>query len=219
MAKANLGDLDGADLYEISTDELLDLEGWGEQSADGLLAELEDSREPSLASFLSAIGIPDVGPTVARGLAQHFEDLDALLDADTEELESVEGIGSTMADQIGNFFENERNRDVIERLRDHGVEPERTQADAGDELTDLTVVFTGSVENWTRDELEGLVERHGGDATDSVSGNTDYLVVGENPGETKQDDAEANDVSELDPEELFDLLERRGVDLEREHNP
>jgi DNA ligase (NAD+) len=119
------------------------------------------------------------------------------MDADAEELESVGGIGSTMADQIRNFFENERNRAVIERLHDRGVEPERTQAETGDELADLTIVFTGSVESWTRDELEALVERHGGDATDSVSGNTDYLVVGENPGETNQEDAEADNVSEL----------------------
>ncbi|WP_222928472.1 BRCT domain-containing protein [Haloplanus rubicundus] len=96
------------------------------------------------------------------------------------------------------------------------VEPERTQAETGDELTDVTIVFTGSVESWTRDELEALVERHGGDATDSVSGNTEYLVVGENPGETNQEDAEADNVSELDPGEFFDLLADRGVDFERE---
>jgi DNA ligase (NAD+) len=219
LVEAGLIEDDIADLYDISKDELLDLEGWGKQSAANLLAELEDSKDPSLAAFLSAIAVPEVGPTIARDLAQHFEDLDTLMDADTEELEAMEGIGSTMADQIQNFFENERNRDVIERLRGHGVEPERTQAETGDELTDVTIVFTGSVENWTRDELEELVERHGGDAMDSVSGNTDYLVVGENPGETKQEDAEANDVSELDPDEFFDLLADRGVDLERENSP
>ena len=218
LVEAGLVKDDVADLYDISKDELLDLEGRGEQSAANLLAELKDSKDPSLTVFLSAIGIPEVGPTVARDLAQSFGDLDALMDADTEELESVEGIGSTMAGQIRNFFENERNRDVIERLRDRGVEPERTQAETGDELTDLTIVFTGSVQNWTRDELEELVERHGGDATDSVSGNTDYLVVGENPGETKREDAETNDVSELDPDEFFDLLADRGVDLERENS-
>jgi len=98
------------------------------------------------------------------------------------------------------------------------VEPERTQAEIGDELTDVTIVFTGSVESWTRDELEELVERHGGDATDSVSRSTDYLVVGENPGETKQEDAEADAVSELDPGEFFDLLEDRGVDFDRENS-
>lgn len=76
---------DVADLYDISKDELLDLEGWGEQSAANLLAELEDSKDPSLAAFLSAIGIPKVGSTVARGLAQHFGELDALMDTDTEE--------------------------------------------------------------------------------------------------------------------------------------
>ncbi len=215
LVEQGLVEDDVADLYDISKDELLDLEGWGEKSATSLLDELEDSKDPSLTSFLSAIGIPEVGPTVARDLAQHFENPDALMDADTDDVEAVEGVGSKMADEIQNFFTNDRNRDVIERLRDHGVEPERMQAETGDELSDLTIVFTGSVENWTRDELEELVERHGGDATDSVSGNTDYLVVGENPGETKREDAETNEVSEIDPDGFFDMLEDRGVDVER----
>ncbi|MFB6195908.1 MAG: NAD-dependent DNA ligase LigA [Haloplanus sp.] len=204
---------DVADLYDISKDDLLALDGWGETSAENLLDELADSKDPSLAAFLSAIGIPEVGPTVARDLARRFRSLDALMAADTDDLEAVEGIGSTVAGEIRHFFDNERNRRVIERLRAHGVEPRPTQVETGAELSDLTVVFTGSVENWTRDELEALVERHGGDATGSVSGNTDYLVVGENPGETKRADAEANDVQEIDPDEFFDMLEDRGVDV------
>jgi NAD-dependent DNA ligase len=129
--------------------------------------------------------------------------------------EPVEGIGPKTAGRIREFLGNERNREVIERLRDRGVEPRRTDAETGGELSGLTAVFTGRVEGWTREDLEALVERHGGDATDSVSGNTDYLVVGEGPGETKREDAEAEGVPEIDPEAFFDLLADHGVDAER----
>ncbi|MEF8791062.1 MAG: NAD-dependent DNA ligase LigA [Haloarculaceae archaeon] len=215
LVEAGLVEADVADLYELSKADLLDLKGWGETRAEELLAELDDSTEPSLAGFLSAIGIPGVGPAVARDLARAFGDLDAVLDADAEALETVEGIGPKTAGRIREFLGNERNREVIERLRDRGVEPRRTDAETGGELSGLTVVFTGRFEGWTRDDLEALVERHDGDATDSVSGNTDYLVVGEDPGETKREDAEAEGVPEIDPEAFFDLLADRGVDAER----
>ena len=215
LVDAGLVEDDVADLYDISEEDLLDLDGWGEKSAAGLLDELADSTDPTLAAFISAIGIPDVGPTVARDLARHFGDLDALLDTDTEELQAVDGIGTETATRIRTFFDNERNREVIDRLRERGVEPRGDREGLGEELAGLTFVVTGRVENWTRDDLEDLVERHGGDVTGSVSGNTDYLVVGENPGTTKREDAEANDVPEIGPEEFFETLEDRGVDLGR----
>jgi len=203
-----------ADLYTITRTDLLALEGWGETSADNLLAEIEASKDPSLSAFLSAIGIPEVGPAVARDLATHFESLDAILAASEDDLAAVEGVGPTMAAQIHSFFANDRNREAIARLREYGVTPEAAAMAGGDELAGLTIVFTGAVEDWTRDELEALVERHGGDATGSVSGNTDYLVVGADPGTTKREDAAANDVDELSPEAFFDLLADRGVDVD-----
>ncbi|MFC7167185.1 NAD-dependent DNA ligase LigA [Halospeciosus flavus] len=217
FVEEGLVDHDVADLYELDESDLTQLEGWGEKSAHNLLDELEDSRHPPLDDFLAAIGIPEVGPTVARDLAAHFETLDAFLDADREDFEEVEGIGPTVAAHIQDFLENERNREVIERLRDedHLGEPEPFTTAGGEELEGLTVVFTGSVEGWTREDLQELVERHGGDATSSVSSATDYLVVGENPGTTKREDADEHDVPEIDPEEFFDLVEERGVDVER----
>ncbi|MFB6096707.1 MAG: NAD-dependent DNA ligase LigA [Haloferacaceae archaeon] len=206
---------DVADLYDLTADDLTALEGWGETSARNLLDELEASKRPPLADFLAAIGIPEVGPTMARQLAAHFGDLDAVVDADEDDLQAVEGVGPTVAAHVREFFENERNREVIERLRERGVEPRSAEGAGGDELAGLTVVFTGRVEGWTRDDLEELVERHGGDATGSVSGNTDYLVVGEDPGSTKRQDAESNDVPEIDPDEFFDVLADRGVDVDR----
>ncbi|MDZ7849905.1 MAG: NAD-dependent DNA ligase LigA [Halodesulfurarchaeum sp.] len=202
---------DVADLYDLSVADLDGLPGWGERSATNLIDELEASRNPPLPDFLAAIGIPEVGPTLARDLARHFGTLDTILDASDAELRAVEGIGETVAAKIREFFDNEGNVAVIERLRERGVDFE-PMADAGrEELAGLTVVFTGSVEGWTRDELQALVETHGGSATSSVSGNTDFLVVGANPGQSKRDAAAQRDVEMLDPAAFFAELEARGV--------
>jgi len=204
------------DLYELSVEELAALEGWGETSAENLLAELEAAREPPLADFLVALGIPGVGPTLAGALARQFGTFEAVVAADREDLEAVPDVGPTVAGEIREFFDSERNREVIAELRERGVDPRPadvgTAAD-GDALAGLTVVFTGALERFTRDEAQSLVERHGGSATASVSGNTDYLVAGENPGARKLDDAESEDAAILDQAEFLALLEDRGVDV------
>ncbi len=205
---------DVADLYELRVEDLTSLEGWGSKSAENLVSELEASKHPPLSTFLAAIGIPEVGPTVARDLAHHFRTLEAIMDASVQELQDVDGVGTTVANRIADFFGNEENRRVIERLRQRGVDPEAVDSEGGDELDGLTVVFTGSVDGWTRDDLQELVEAHGGNATSSVSGNTDYLVVGENPGQSKREDAQANDVEMVEPEGFFAMLEERGVTVE-----
>ncbi|WP_178915657.1 NAD-dependent DNA ligase LigA [Natronomonas gomsonensis] len=200
------------DLYELTVEELAELEGWGETSAENLIEELAASTEPPLADFLSALGVPEVGPTTAGDIAREFGTLDAVMDASAEELRAVEGIGETVASEIEEFFDSERNREVIADLRAHGVEPQEAET-AGDALEGLTFVFTGSLEGMTREEAQELVEVNGGSATSSVSGNTDYLVVGENPGQSKREDAEANDVPTIDQSAFESLLADRGVDV------
>jgi len=205
-----------ADLYDRSVAEFAALEGWGETSAENLKAELDAARHPPLGEFLAALGVPEVGPTVADDVAREFGTLDAVLDADRVDFERVDGVGSVVAEHLAEFFENERNREVVAGLRDDSRlgEPEPVDVEeTADELDGLTFVFTGSVEGWTRPELQDLVERHGANATGSVSGNTDYLVVGENPGQSKRDAADANDVPQVDPGEFFALLEERGVTI------
>jgi len=184
------------DLYALEAEDLTSLDGWGETSAGNLLEELEDSRDADLARFLYALGIRHVGAARARQLAGAFS-LDELREADAEALQSVEDVGPEVAEAIASFFESEANQETIDGLLDAGVSPRRRD-EAGDELEGLTVVITGAIEGYTRDELSELLERHGADVTSSVSGNTDYLVVGENPGQTKRDDAADNDVEELD---------------------
>lgn len=200
-----------ADLYRIEREDLVELEGWGEQSADNLLAELDASKSPALADFFSAIGIPHVGPATARELAREFGSLDSVMAASTEELEGVSDIGEVVAGEIRDFFDSEKNRRVIAELREAGVEPEAELAEGGSELAGLTFVFTGSLPDRTREDAAETVQHHGGSVTDSVSGTTDYLVVGDDPGSRKREAAAENDVPELNPGEFEELLETRGV--------
>ena len=199
------------DLYDLIVEELAAFEGWGERSAENLLAELEAAKEPPLSDFLSALGVPEVGPTTAADLAHHFGTLDAVMSATPEELQAVEGVGETVAEEISEFFDSEQNRAVVESLRERGVEPQ-SAGTAGDALEGLTFVFTGSLDGLTREDAQDLVEANGGSATSSVSSNTDYLVVGKNPGRSKREDAEANDVPAIDEPEFEAFLEDHGID-------
>lgn len=203
------------DLYDLSVGDLVGLEGWGETSARNLVDEIEASKEPPLSDFLAALGVPEVGPTIASDLAREFGSLDAILEASVDDLRAVEGIGETVAREIRTFFEAEQNREVVADLRGHGVEPMESET-AGSALDGLTFVITGSLEGFTRDEATTLVESNGGSVTSSVSSNTDYLVVGSNPGQTKRDDAAEYDVPEIDQTAFEELLAERGVDLDQE---
>ncbi|MFB6140253.1 MAG: NAD-dependent DNA ligase LigA [Halosimplex sp.] len=204
---------DVADLYELTVADLTDLDGWGETSAENLVSELEDAREPPLEDFLTALGIPEVGSTVAASLARHFGSFEAVRGATEDELRAVEDVGPAVAGEIRDFFESEANRDVLERLLAH-VDPREAETSTGDALEGLTFVFTGSLDGYTRNEAQDLVERAGGSATSSVSSNTDYLVLGSNPGRSKRDDADEHGVPTLDGVEAFEAkLREYGVDV------
>ncbi|WP_122090790.1 NAD-dependent DNA ligase LigA [Halalkalicoccus subterraneus] len=195
-----------ADLYQLERADLVELEGWGETSAENLMRELEASKNPPIFAFLAAIGIPHVGRATARELASAFDDLDGLMEASEDELQEVNEIGEIVAREIHEFFDSEGNRRVIEELREAGVSPDAVEREAGDALDGLTFVFTGSLLDRTRSEAQEEIERAGGSVTGSVSGNTDYLVVGEEPGASKREDAEENDVPELTPAEFEELV-------------
>jgi len=198
------------DLYDLTVEDLAALAGWGEQSAENLLGELEDAREPPLSDFLVGLGVPEVGPATARNLARHFGSFEAIRTADEDALRSVEDVGPRVAAEIRGFFESERNAAIIDDLLTH-VSPQEADTAGGDALDGLTFVFTGALDGYTRSEAQDLVERHGGSATSSVSGNTDYLVVGENPGQSKRDDADAEGVPTIDEAEFESVLADHGV--------
>jgi DNA ligase (NAD+) len=207
------GLVDGlADLYDLREEDLVDLEGWGETSAENLLGELEASRHPPLADFLTAIGVPEVGPTLARNLARHFDSLDAVMAASEAELREVPDVGETVAHEIREFFDSEQNRAALAALLEH-VEPQEAETAAGDELSELTFVFTGSYPGHARAELQEFVASHGGSATGSVSGNTDYLVMGEGAGQRKREDAAEKGVEVLEPAGFEALLAEKGIAL------
>ena len=203
------------DLYDLRAADLAALEGWGETSAENLVSELEATRDPPLDAFLAGLGIPDVGATTARALAAHFGDLDSLLDADETDLREVDDVGPEVAESIRTFLDTEENRAAIDGLRERGVDPESVEVGRGGDgdapLDGLTFVFTGAL-SVTRGDAQAHVEARGANATSSVSGNTDYLVAGEDPGQSKRDDADAEGVPVLDEGAFAELLAERGIE-------
>jgi DNA ligase (NAD+) len=202
-----------SDLYAIEKEDLLELERFAEKSAQNLLDEIDASREQALDRFIYALGIPLVGSATARQLARRFSTLDALMEAGEEELRSIEDVGPAGARSIEAFFRDADNRAVLDAMREAGLSLTNSYAQAEQPLDGLTVVFTGQLDRWTRDEVQRLVEKHGGRATSSVSGETDYVVAGPGAGQ-KRADAEAHHTPVLDEAAFVELLDERGVELE-----
>ncbi|MDX1624544.1 MAG: NAD-dependent DNA ligase LigA [Gemmatimonadota bacterium] len=194
-----------ADLFRLEPGDLLPLEGFAERSAEKLVEAIEESREVELRRFLYGLGIREVGATVARDLAEHFRDLDAIREATVEELEEVEGIGPEMSAAIRGFFDEERNTEAIDELLEVGLEIEAPAPPEERPLEGRTFVFTGSLDRFTRSEATERVESLGARAIPSVSGETDFVVVGEGPGK-KAERAEELGVETLDEEAFLDLL-------------
>jgi DNA ligase (NAD+) len=200
-----------SDIYDITKEDLLPLERFADKSADNLVGEIEDSREQTLSRFVYAIGIPLVGQHVSQVLAENYETLEDLMAASKEELETIEDIGPQVAHSIVTFFENGENRDVIQEIRDAGMTLSNPLYSAEEEeqpLAGLTFVFTGTLDRWTRDEVQRYVERLGGRATSSVSGRTDHVVAGPGSG-SKLDEARERDVPVMDEEEFVEFVEER----------
>lgn len=190
-----------ADLYQLDKSDLVSLDLFADKSADNLLAEIEASKDITLDRFIYALGIRHVGRERARQLTQSFR-LEDLMTAPVSQIQSTEDIGPEVAESIHSFFQNEANRSTVEALLKAGVTPVRPEA--GSELDGLTIVLTGSIEAYTRTELTDLLARHGASVTSTVSGETDYLVVGSNPGATKLNDAETHDVDTITAAEFKD---------------
>ena len=182
LAEGLIGDV--ADIYELDAERLTRLEGFGQTSARNLLAAIEASKERPFHRVLFALGIPGIGSVGARALAQHLRSMDALLAASAGDVEEVEGIGPVLARAIVETLAEERTRGLIDRLRGHGLQMEERGAAAppAGPLSGRTVVITGTLPNLSRDEATARIEAAGGRVTGSVSGNTDYLVAGDDPG-------------------------------------
>jgi DNA ligase (NAD+) len=177
---------DIGDLYTLDFERIRELEGFGDTSVDNLRAAIDASRERPLANLLVGLNIRHLGPTGARALAQAFGHLDAIESASVEELAAVEGIGPTIAQSVHEFFQSERNRAVIAKLRAAGLNLEGPAAPAlPPVLEGRSIVVTGTLAGYSREEAELAITSRGGKSPGSVSRKTDAVVVGESPGASK----------------------------------
>jgi DNA ligase (NAD+) len=202
---------DIADLYTLKKEDLLHLEGFAEKKADNLLNAIKDSKSQPLYRLITGLGIKGVGEVAAQDLSQHFKDLHELCQATQQEIESLEGFGPNMAEQIVEWFNNEENQNTLKKLKKNGVWPEAEHEETGPQpLEGLTFVITGTLPNLTRPEAKDLIEGNGGKVTGSVSGNTDYLVLGEDPG-SKYDQAQKRGIPTISESDLRALIEEKSA--------
>lgn len=194
---------DVADLYRLTRDQLLQLEGFADKKADNILKAIQQSKEQPLARLIFALGIHGVGEVTAADLADHYTDLDALGRETYEGLQKIKGFGPNTAQAIVDWFGNEKNRHLLKKLKSVGVWPVRqsratTQPQT---LTGLTFVVTGTLAGFSREEVKKFIQEHGGKVNDSVSRNTSYLVVGEDAG-SKLDKARQLGIKIISEDEL-----------------
>ena len=200
------------DLFDLQPEQLVELEGFAQKSAENLVAGIEKASHAELHRFLFGLGIPEVGATVARSVARHFRSVETLRRASDEELQEVDGVGPKMAEQIVGFFHEPRNNKILDELlagRVEIIEPE--EEIEADDLAGLKFVLTGGLERFSRGEAKELLESLGAKVTSSVSAKTDYVVAGTDPG-SKYDRARKLGVTTLDEQGFLALLADKGVD-------
>jgi DNA ligase (NAD+) len=198
---------DVADLYDLTAEQLMQLEGFAQRSAAQLVAAIDASRSQPLSRLLFGLGVRHVGESVAELLGREFRSMDGLLAATEAQVAAVHGVGDVIARSLVDWFADPDNRDLVERLRVRQltfVEPEAVSADGA--LRGQTVVITGTLIGLSRQEATALVERAGGRVSDSVSRKTTFVVAGENPG-SKIDKARTLGVEVIDVAELQRRLE------------
>jgi DNA ligase (NAD+) len=195
-----------ADFYRLTAEQLVELEGYGQVSAERVVAAIQGSKDRGFGRLLFAVGIPEVGFVTGRNLAQHFRTMDALLAAAPEDIAQVSGIGEKMAQVIAETLADEDMRALIADLREQGVVMEEQGPPPGEgPLNGKTFVLTGTLPDLTREQATERIQAAGGRVTSSVSKKTDYLVAGENAG-SKLTKAESLEVPVLDEAALLQLL-------------
>jgi DNA ligase (NAD+) len=205
---------DVGDLYRLTLQDLLTLDGFKEKSAQNLLAGIETSKQQGLARVLFGLGVRHVGEIAAQTLARHFGSVDALMAATPEEIASVHTIGGVMAQAVHAWFAEPRNREVVEKLRRHGVKltEERVEVAApAPGIAGKTFVITGTHPTLSRTQLEEFIQSRGGRVTGGVTGKTDYLVAGEDAG-SKLARARELGVPEISEAQLLELAETGAIE-------
>ena len=199
------------DIYHLKkhAEDLIELEGFGNKSVNNLLEAIEESKKNSLEKLIFGLGIEQVGEKTARVLARKFETIDFLMNASVETLTNIQDIGGIIAQSIVEFFAKEDNKKLIEDLKELGINMVYTgeKIEEKEEFADKTFVVTGTLTNYTRDEVKNIIEKFGGRVSDSVSKKTDVVIVGDNPG-SKYDKAEKLGIEIWNDEQVNDIFDK-----------
>jgi DNA ligase (NAD+) len=198
-----------ADLYELKVEQILPLDRMAQKSAENLVKGVENSKNIPFESVLFALGIRFVGETVAKKLAKHYKNIDALQQATLMELVLVDEIGERIAQSVIDFFENNENKIIIERLKSYGVQfeiVEKINPNATEKFLGKTFVVSGVFSTFSRDELKSVIEDNGGKVGSSISAKTDFVVAGDNMGPAKLEKATKLNVSIISEDQFITML-------------
>ncbi|MGF7429725.1 NAD-dependent DNA ligase LigA [Thermoanaerobacterium thermosaccharolyticum] len=197
-----------ADLYYLKYDDLIKLDRMGDKSVKNLLNAIEESKGRDLDRVIFGLGIDLIGSKAASILANHFKTMDSLEEASFDELTNIEEVGPKMADSIIAFFKEKQNKEILDKLKEAGVNMVKKKSENTSNIFDgLTFVLTGTLSNYTRDEAKQLIEERGGKVTGSVSKKTNYVVAGTDPG-SKLSKAQQLGVKVIDEEEFENMLKQ-----------
>jgi DNA ligase (NAD+) len=198
-----------ADLYELTVDQILPLERMAQKSAENLVKGVENSKNIPFESVLFALGIRFVGETVAKKLAKHYKNIDALQQATLMDLILVDEIGERIAKSVIDFFENDENVIIIERLKNYGVQfeiVEKVNPNATDKFLGKTFVVSGVFSAFSRDEIKKTIEDNGGKVGSSISAKTDFVVAGDNMGPAKLEKANKLNVAIISEDQFITMI-------------
>ncbi|MBN2541996.1 NAD-dependent DNA ligase LigA [bacterium] len=196
---------DAADLYYLETSDLMFMERMGDKLAQNIIDAIKGSKNPTLSSLIYAIGIRNVGEHLAKVLATKFNSIQEIIDTPQEELEAIHEIGPIVAESIHHFFNEHHNTEMLDKLFKAGVTIKVEESSEEQKFAGLTFVLTGALEKFTRSEAKAEIEKRGGKVTSSVSKNTDYVVVGTDPG-SKFDKAKALNVKTISEGEFVEMI-------------
>lgn len=198
-----------ADLYKLTAEDIKGLDRMGEKSAENIINGIAQSKEIPFERVIFALGIRFVGETVAKKIAKAFKNIEELEDADLETLVSIDEIGEKIAQSILNYFANESNRELVNRLKEAGLQLYRTEEDLSghtDKLAGQSIVISGVFTHYSRDEYKDLIEKHGGKNVGSISAKTSFILAGENMGPAKLEKASKLGIRIMNEEEFLELI-------------
>jgi DNA ligase (NAD+) len=195
-----------ADIYKLTKDDLMQLERMADKSAQNVIDSVEASKARPLWRLVAGLGIRHIGTQTARDLANHFGSLEAIMNANQSELDDIEQVGEKLAVEIYEYFHNERNIAMINELLSAGVKPELPQKKKAEgKLAGKTIVVTGTLQNFTRQQIEEAIRNAGAKTSSSVGKTTDYVLAGDNPG-SKLDKARQLGVKVISEKDFTEML-------------